>query len=139
MTERRSTPTDRSPERAVTDLTPSRQLIEAIAIAADDRQAGDIAILDVSNVSYLADYFAIVTGFSKAQVRAIADAIEKQVAAQCGQNPLRVEGKTEGSWVVLDYGDAIAHIMLPSEREFYSLEAFWGHAERLELPVLLGD
>jgi len=135
MTDRPLTVTDpRQPAAA-----DSRRLIEAIALAADDRQAGNIAILDVSGVSYLADYFAIATGFSKAQVRAICDAIEQQVEERCGVAPLRIEGKTEGSWVVLDYGDAIAHIMLPSEREFYNLEAFWGHAQRLELPVLRGD
>ncbi|MDY7012681.1 MAG: RsfS/YbeB/iojap family protein, partial [Cyanobacteriota bacterium] len=46
--------------------------------------------------------------------------------------PLRVEGRAEGSWILLDYGEAIAHVMLPTEREFYNLEAFWAHAERIE-------
>ncbi len=128
-----------APEARSRSAADSHRLIAAIATAAEDRQAGDLAILDVTGVSYLADYFAIATGFSKAQVRAICDAIEQQVADQCGVLPLRIEGKTEGSWVVLDYGDAIAHIMLPSEREFYNLEAFWGHAQRLELTALLGE
>jgi ribosome-associated protein len=45
-----------------------------------------------------------------------------------------VEGKSEGSWILMDYGDIIVHIFLPKEREFYNLEAFWGHAQRIPLP-----
>lgn len=110
----------------------SQSLVTAIATAADDRKASDIVILRVAQVSYLTDYFAIATGFSKTQVRAIAEAIEEQVEQKLKQQPLRVEGKSEGAWVLLDYGDAIAHIMLPTEREFYNLEAFWGHGDRIE-------
>jgi len=107
-------------------------LARTIATAADDRKASEIVILKVAEVSYLTDYFAIATGFSKTQVRAIADAIEEKVEQEWQQQPLRVEGKAEGAWILLDYGDAIAHIMLPTEREFYNLEAFWGHAEQIE-------
>jgi ribosome-associated protein len=49
--------------------------------------------------------------------------------------PFRTEGKSEGSWVVLDYGDVIAHIFMPQERDFYALEAFWGHAEKIQFSL----
>jgi ribosome-associated protein len=114
---------------------PAWQLAMTIAEAADDRQAGDIVLLQVSEVSYITDYFAIVTGFSKTQVRAICDSIEEKVERELQRRPLRTEGKAEGVWVLLDYGDAIAHIMMPAEREFYNLEAFWGHAERINFQV----
>lgn len=117
------------------DADASLQLAWTIVQAADDRKAADLVLLKVTNVCYMTDYFAIATGYSKTQVRAIADAIEEKVEQQCQKKPLRVEGKAEGSWILIDYGDAIAHIMLPTEREFYNLEAFWGHAERLELPL----
>ena len=107
----------------------SFHLAKAIATAADDRKAGDIMILHVGEVSYLADYFVIVTGFSKAQVRAISQAIDAQVEEDLQRLPLRVQGQTEGSWIVKDYGDVIAHIFLPEERDFYNLEAFWGHGQ----------
>jgi ribosome-associated protein len=113
------------------DNTDSEKLARTIAEAADDRKAADIVLLKVVEISYLTDYFVIATGFSRAQVRAIADSIEEKVEKECGRHPLRVEGKAEGSWIVQDYGDAIAHILLPQEREFYNLEAFWGHAERI--------
>ena len=76
----------------------------------------------------------LVTGYSRAQVRAIAGAIEDQVEQEWQRLPLRTEGKAEGSWVLQDYGEVMVHIMMPKEREFYNLEAFWGHAERIELP-----
>lgn len=110
----------------------SGTIVESIAQAAWDRKGGDILLLKVGDVSYLADYFAIVTGYSKAQVRAIADAIEEKVETQWHRRPLRTAGKAEGTWVLQDYGEVIVHIMMPNEREFYNLEAFWGHAERIE-------
>ena len=111
--------------------TESGQLAVTIAEAASDRKAGDLVLLKVADVSYLADYFVMMTGFSRVQVRAIADAVLDKVEKDLNRRPLRVEGKAEGTWILLDYGDVIAHVMMPKEREFYNLEAFWGHAERV--------
>lgn len=111
----------------------SEQLALTIAAAASDRKAGEIVVLKVADVSYLADYFLMMTGYSRVQVRAIADAIEDQIETEYQRFPLRTEGKGEGNWVLHDYGDVIVHIMMPKEREFYNLEAFWGHAERVQL------
>ncbi|MEH2061774.1 MAG: ribosome silencing factor [Nostoc sp.] len=112
----------------------SEKLAATIAVAASDRKAGEILLLKVTEVSYLADYFVMMTGYSKVQVRAIAQAIEGKVETELQRRPLRTEGKLEGSWVLQDYGDVIVHIMMPKEREFYNLEAFWIHAERISLP-----
>ena len=112
----------------------SGKLAATIAEAASDRKAGEILLLKVAEVSYLADYFVMMTGYSKVQVRAIAQAIEGKVETELQRRPLRTEGKLEGSWVLQDYGDVIVHIMMPKEREFYNLEAFWIHAERISLP-----
>lgn len=108
----------------------------AAANAADDRKADDIALLEVTEVSYLADYFLIVTGFSRAQVRAIADAIEMKLKTDFDRRPQNTAGYTDGNWILHDYGDLVVHIMMPSEREFYNLEAFWGHSKRLEFRPL---
>lgn len=121
-----STATDNtSPDEA-------RGLIMTVAQAAEDRKAVDIVLLRVAEVCYLADYFAIVTGFSNVQVRAISQAIADQVEEEWQRLPLRTQGLSDASWVVMDYGDAIIHILKPQEREFYNLEAFWGHAERID-------
>lgn len=110
----------------------SQNLAVTAAQAADDRKGGDIVLLRVAEVSYLADYFVMVTGFSKVQVRAISQSIQEKVETELQRQPLRMEGQAEGSWVLLDYGDVIVHILMPNEREFYNLEAFWGHAERID-------
>ncbi len=113
----------------------SRRLALTIAQAAADRKAGDILVLRVEEVSYLADYFVMGSGYSRVQVRAIAQAIKGSVEIELNRRPIRTEGETDGSWVLLDYGDTIVHIMMPREREFYNLEAFWGHAETVEFPI----
>ena len=117
----------------------SKELALLIAEAADDRKGSDIVILDVSEVSYLADYFVVITGFSNVQVRAIARSIEDKVEQEYQRYPLRTEGQSEGSWVVQDFGEVIAHIFMPEQREFYSLEAFWGHANKTEFSTLAKD
>jgi ribosome-associated protein len=110
----------------------STQLARKAAEAASERKAGDVVLLRVADVSYIADYFVVATGFSRVQVRAIALANEEKIEQDLHRVPLRIEGKAEGNWVLYDYGDVIVHVMMPKEREFYNLEAFWGHAERIE-------
>lgn len=107
------------------------KLAHAIAAAADERKAGNITILQVGDVSYLADYFVVATGFSAVQVRAITRSIEATLEDDWNRRPLRVEGQGEGSWIVMDYGEVIAHIFMPEARDFYDLEAFWGHANQV--------
>ncbi|MCC0175790.1 ribosome silencing factor [Waterburya agarophytonicola K14] len=110
----------------------SKELALQIAGAAEEKKAQDIVLLDVSDVSYLADYFVIITGFSSTQLKAIAESIEERIEDNYHRLPVRVSGKREGNWIVQDYADVIVHIFLPEEREYYNLEAFWGHAERIE-------
>ncbi|MEL6929342.1 MAG: ribosome silencing factor [Cyanobacteria bacterium J06600_6] len=111
----------------------TKELALKIAHAASEKKAADIALLNVSDVSYLADYFVIITGFSRTQLNAIAESIEDCLELEYNLQPIRVSGKREGGWIVQDYGDVIVHTFLPEEREYYNLEAFWGHAERQEL------
>ena len=120
---------------SVGNLT-SEELAWKIAEAADDKKAGDIVLLKVVDISYLSDYFVIITGFSKTQLKAISEAIEDKIASEFTRYPSRVSGKTEGTWIVQDYNDVIVHMFLPEERDYYNLEAFWGHAERIEFSKL---
>lgn len=110
------------------------QLVFLAAEAADDRKAGDMTLLKIDTVSTLADYLLIVSGFSKVQLRAISGSIIDKIEAEFNRLPLRTEGQDRGGWILLDYGDAIVHIMMPEQREFYNLEAFWGHGEIVPLP-----
>jgi ribosome-associated protein len=112
----------------------TQELAFLAAAAADDRKAGDIVLLDISEVSVIADYLLIVSGFSKAQLRAISGSIQEKLKTELHRAALRTEGENQGNWVLLDYGDLIVHIMMPHEREFYNLEAFWGHGELVSIP-----
>jgi ribosome-associated protein len=111
---------------------PSEKLAILIADAADDRKAGDITLIKIGDVSVLADYFVIVTGYSKVQVRAIANSISDKVKDVLDRRPKSPNGVNDSSWVLLDYGDVIAHVMMPDEREYYDLESFWAHGEAQE-------
>ncbi len=110
----------------------SYDLAQTAIQSAQARKGGDMVWLAVGEVSILADYFIIVTGYSTTQVRAIARAIEDDLESQ--RLPRHVEGRQAGNWVLLDYGDVIVHVMLEKERQFYNLEAFWAHAEALPIP-----
>ncbi|NEP46713.1 MAG: ribosome silencing factor [Okeania sp. SIO2H7] len=116
----------------------SLELALTIVEAAADRKGDDILLLKVSEVTYLADYFVIITGYSNAQIRAIYQAISQKAELNCQRYPTRVEGQGEGTWILMDYGDAIVHILKPKERGFYNLEAFWGHAEKIDISELTG-
>jgi ribosome-associated protein len=117
-----------------TDNYTIEQLVFLAAEAADDRKAGDMMLIKIGEVSTLADYLLIVSGFSKVQLRAISGSIIDKIEAEFNRLPLRTEGQDRGGWILLDYGDAIVHIMMPEQREFYNLEAFWGHGEIVPLP-----
>lgn len=112
------------------------QLAFLAADAADDRKAGDMVLINISEVSTLADYLLIVTGFSKVQLRAISDSVADKIEEDLGRVPLRTEGHNKGGWILIDYGDLIVHILMPELREFYSLESFWGHGQIVALPEM---
>ncbi len=99
-----------------------------------DRKALDLVILEVKNLSSFADYFVICSGNSDRQVQAIASHVEEKLGEE-KIHPLGVEGKREGRWVLLDYGDVIVHIFFQPVREFYDLERLWSEAPRLQLPA----
>jgi ribosome-associated protein len=100
------------------------------AEAADDRKGGDIVLLQVGAVSSIAEYFVIVTGYSRVQVRAIKNSVDEKIKEVLNREPLRSAGESEGVWSCLDYGDVVVHIQMPDTRDFYGLEAFWGHAPK---------
>ena len=108
----------------------SEALARLAAEACDDRKAVDIRLIRVDEVSSLADWFVICSGLSDVQVRAIARSVEDTLDSEAGRLPLRREGQSEGRWVLLDYGELIVHVLTPSERAYYDLEAFWGHGQQ---------
>ena len=100
----------------------------AIAQFLDDKLGKDIVILNISNVSSLADYFVIVTGDSTPQVKALMETVKDNVKTKLGKLPLRVENDSKSRWNLLDYGDVVVHILHKEARETYAIEKFWNHA-----------
>ncbi|MEA1959737.1 MAG: ribosome silencing factor [Bacillota bacterium] len=108
------------------------QLVQMIAEAAQEEQAGDLLILDVNALTIIADYFVIASGRSSVQIKSIADNIEDKLT-EAGVSMLRRDGYEEGKWVVLDYGSSIVHIFRQEEREYYNLENLWGDASHVAI------
>jgi ribosome-associated protein len=95
-----------------------------------DKKGESFIALDVGERTILADTFAIVTGRSKIQTRAVADAIV-EAARKHGYDVSRVEGYADGSWILIDLGNVIVHVFTPEQRDFYNLERLWSSvAER---------
>lgn len=103
-----------------------------IAHLMQDKKAQDVLILDLRKVASFTDYFVICTGRSDRQVQAIAEHLERELRG-LKWRPTAVEGLTAARWVLMDFGDVVAHIFQKQVREFYDLEGLWSDAPRLEL------
>jgi len=110
----------------------TKTLPEMIVVAAEDKKATDVVILDVSGASSVTDSFVVCSAKSTTQVQAIADHIEDELRKQ-GIPMLHKEGHRQGRWILLDFGTSIAHIFVEEEREYYNLERLWGNARQIAL------
>jgi len=114
----------------VTD--PVLDLVKRAVATADEKQAIDPVVLDVSEHLRIVDYFVILSGASRRQVSTLVDEIRLKLR-EAGHRPLRVEGAEEGEWVLIDYGDVAIHVFLDETRRFYDLERLWSDAPRLSV------
>ncbi len=105
----------------------SRKAAFIAANMAEEKKGRGTLILDVGQVTVLADYFVITGADSLTQVRAIVDGIEEALDG-FGLTPANVEGKKEGRWVLMDYEQIIIHVLHERDRNYYKLEQFWNHA-----------
>lgn len=110
------------------------ELTVAAARAASDLKAQEIIALDVSQQLVLTDAFLIASGTNERQVGAIVDAIEEALH-KLGAKPLRREGKQEGRWVLIDFGDLVVHVQHAEDRVYYALERLWKDCPVIELPA----
>jgi ribosome-associated protein len=102
-----------------------KKIIDIILKTLDDAKALDVTVFEVSKLTSISDYMIIASGRSTRQVNSMADRVV-EAAKEHGIQPLGVEGKKEGEWVLVDLGDIIVHIMHPDTREYYQLEKLWG-------------
>jgi ribosome-associated protein len=102
-------------------------LIDVVRDAALDKKGEDFVVLEVSSRTILADQFAIVSGRSNVQTRAIADAIVEAVEREGGTTG-KTEGYADATWILLDLGTVIVHVFTPEQRSFYNIERLWAEA-----------
>jgi ribosome-associated protein len=111
-------------DQAPLDL--ARRIVEI----AEDKKAADIILLDLHELTTLADAFVICSGGSERQIAAIADGIVEQLRPE-GTRPIGREGTPESHWVLLDFGSVIVHVFTPPERDYYQLERRWAEAKTI--------
>jgi len=119
-------------QASVTATDRALELLAIAAEAADAKQAENAVALDVSGPLPFADVFLIVSGRNERQVSAIASEIEDKLIEN-GTKPLRREGKSEGRWVLLDFGDLVVHVFHDDDRMFYALERLWSDCPAIPL------
>jgi ribosome-associated protein len=109
-------------------LLETSQLAKTAADIASDKKASDVLLLDIRDVTVIADYFVICSGSNNRQIKAIADTIDDELSKQ-GAGLLHREGTADSGWMLLDYGSVIVHVFGVKEREYYHLERLWSDAK----------
>jgi ribosome-associated protein len=116
----------RATAASASDLAPL-DLARRIVELAEDKKAADIVLLDLGELTTLADAFVICSGGSERQIGAIADGVVATLRDE-GIRPIGREGTSDSHWVLLDYGSVIVHVFTPPERDYYQLERHWSGA-----------
>jgi ribosome-associated protein len=98
-----------------------------------EKKAYDLVVLEVRELTSIADYFILCSGRSDRQVQSIAQGLDENGREE-GFKPFAVEGMQRGHWVLMDFSDVIVHVFYEPVREFYDLDGLWGHAPRAKLP-----
>jgi len=99
----------------------ARRIVEVIA----DKQGEDVLLLDIRDVSILADYFVIGSATSDRQAKAIVDGIKQEAKEAFDVRPLHVDGEAATGWILMDYGGVVVHLFTPEVRAYYDLEGLW--------------
>ena len=102
----------------------SKKMASIAIEALEDKKAEDIQVIDISQVSVLADYFIIASGSNRSQIQALIDNVEEKLG-KAGFEPKQIEGYDSANWVLMDYRDVIVHVFDRENRLFYDLERIW--------------
>jgi ribosome-associated protein len=118
-----------------------RSLANAVIAAkcADEMRAKDVVVLDMTKIASIVDFFVIATGTSRRQMHAIADEVNRKIKGERGNTRLSIEGyRTEGHWILMDFGDVVLHVFTEEGRQLYDLENLKADAERVDWRKLVG-
>jgi iojap-like ribosome-associated protein len=102
----------------------SKQMVKLAYEALDEKKGEDIQIIEIKDISIIADYFIIANGTNSSQVDALVDSVSDKLGRN-GFEPKRIEGVRSASWILMDYGDVVVHVFSKEDRLFYNLERIW--------------
>lgn len=111
------------------DKLNTKKIVEVITEALLSKKGKDVAIMDVSELTTLTDFFVVCHGTSDVQVKALADAVEDEVKKKTGEKAWKKEGLQSRAWVILDYVNIVVHVMSKEKREYYGIERMWNDAK----------
>ena len=113
----------------------AKEMVKLAVGALEDKKGEDIRVIDIHEVSVLADYFLIASGANANQVQAMTDNVE-EILGKAGYQCRQVEGYQSANWILMDYGDIIVHVFCREDRLFYDLERIWRDGRVVELDEL---
>lgn len=108
-----------------------KEMVKLAIKALEDKKGENIRIIDIREVSVLADYFIIASGSNANQVQAMTDNVE-EILGKAGYEPRQIEGYRSANWILMDYGDIIVHVFCREDRLFYDLERIWRDGKVVE-------
>ena len=111
-------------------MTDPVEIARTVAEVASDRLASDITVLDISELSTIADVFVVCSADNVRQLNALREEVSQQLRDR-DVPPRRIEGVAEAGWILIDYGDVIVHLFTEDQRRFYRLEDLWAEAPTL--------
>lgn len=117
-------------------MSREKEMAKLACRAIDDKLGKDIKVIDIHEVSVIADYFVIASGSNQNQVQAIVDNVEEQLG-RAGYEAKQIEGTKNSSWILMDYGDMIVHVFDEENRLFYDLERIWRDGTVLDMNEFL--
>ena len=116
-----------------------KELALLAARALSDKKGREIRVLEISELTTLADYFVLASGSSNTQINALVDSVEKVLAEEADEQPLHREGYRGGTWVLLDYGCIAVHVFNAEAREFYGLERLWQDGKPVDISGIVDE
>ena len=116
----------------------SKEMVKLAVQALEDKKGEDIKVIDITEVSVLADYFIIASGTNKNQVQALVDNVDETLG-RAGYEAKQMEGYATANWVLLDYNDIIVHVFDSENRLFYDLERIWRDGKVLDMKEFLNE
>jgi len=116
----------------------SKEMVKLAYEALEDKKGEDIKVIEIGDISIIADYFIIANGTNSSQVTALVDSVQDKLT-RAGYEPKRVEGVRSSTWVLMDYGDVIVHVFSQDDRLFYNLERIWRDGKTITKEQLEND